>query len=77
MSEKIILKLVQFKIAKLVAEGKTNKSIAIEFHYTLGTVKQYVSKIFEVTGAINRTHLSFMLSEEKIICEIDEKLDKK
>jgi len=45
----------EFNILKLIAEGRSNKEIALALHLTEGTVKGYVSTIFDKLGVDDRT----------------------
>jgi NarL family two-component system response regulator LiaR len=45
----------EFNILKLIAEGRSNKEIALALHLTEGTVKGYVSTIFDKLGVQDRT----------------------
>jgi len=45
----------EFNILKLIAEGRSNKEIALALHLTEGTVKGYVSTIFDKLGVEDRT----------------------
>jgi DNA-binding NarL/FixJ family response regulator len=66
----------EYQIVKLVAMGKSNKEIASELKYTLGTVRQYLSKIFEKTGVRNRTQLAMMIRDNVIGCADQNDLNK-
>jgi DNA-binding NarL/FixJ family response regulator len=45
----------EFNILKLIADGRSNKEIALALHLTEGTVKGYVSTIFDKLGVEDRT----------------------
>lgn len=45
----------EFNILKLIAEGNSNKEIALVLHLTEGTIKGYVSTIFDKLGVEDRT----------------------
>lgn len=45
----------EFNILKLIAEGRSNKEIALALHLTEGTVKGYVSTIFDKLNVEDRT----------------------
>jgi DNA-binding NarL/FixJ family response regulator len=45
----------EFNILQLIAEGKSNKEVALALHLTEGTVKGYVSTIFDKLGVADRT----------------------
>jgi DNA-binding NarL/FixJ family response regulator len=48
------------QVVDMVAEGKANKEIAFSLHLTEGTIKEYIFRIFQKTGANNRTELAVM-----------------
>lgn len=48
----------QVKMARLVAEGMKNKEIAPEIGTTENVVKNYLRKIYDLTGMSNRTELA-------------------
>jgi DNA-binding NarL/FixJ family response regulator len=41
-----------------VAQAKLNKEIAYELNLTVGTIKEYLNRIFRKTRVINRTELA-------------------
>ena len=41
---------------KLASEGCPNKEIAAQLHLTVGSIKEYMNRIFKKLGANNRTH---------------------
>ena len=45
----------EFNILKLIADGRSNKEIALALHLTEGTIKGYVSTIFDKLGVADRT----------------------
>jgi len=45
----------EFSILRLIAEGNSNKEIALALHLTEGTVKGYVSAIFDKLDVADRT----------------------
>lgn len=47
-------------IVALVARGFTNRDIARELHMAYQTVRNRMTRIFDVTGAANRTQLAVM-----------------
>jgi hypothetical protein len=49
------------EVAYLLSRGMTNGDIAEELNLTIGTVKQYVHQILELTGASSRTDLCRMI----------------
>lgn len=53
----------EIQIAKLVAEGLTNKTIARLFHISLQTVKNHVTTIYIKTGTRNRVQLARSIDE--------------
>jgi LuxR family transcriptional regulator, maltose regulon positive regulatory protein len=60
------LNFSEYQIVKLIAMGKSNKEIASELKYSPGTIRQYLSKIFQKTGAKNRTQLALMLRDGEL-----------
>lgn len=52
-------------VLELVAQGLTNKEIAEQLFLSEGTVRNLVSVIMEKLGAKNRTHLSFIVWNER------------
>ena len=42
----------------LVCQGRLNKEIAFQLHLSDGTIKVYMSKIFQKVGVTNRTELA-------------------
>jgi DNA-binding NarL/FixJ family response regulator len=59
-------KLSERKIAvlKLIGQGKTNSEIAEEIHISEGTVKNYVSQIFEQLGVRDRVQAALIAQQE-------------
>ena len=53
----------EFDILRLIAEGKSNKEIALNLHLTEGTVKGYVSTIFDKLGVADRTQAALYAVE--------------
>lgn len=53
----------EFNILQLIAEGKSNKEIALALHLTEGTVKGYVSTIFDKLGVADRTQAALYAVE--------------
>lgn len=51
----------QREVLALVADGRTNREIATELCISEGTVKNYVTRILEVTGAADRTKLAVLV----------------
>jgi len=49
------LKERELNVLQLIAEGRSNKEIALALHLTEGTVKGYVSTIFDKLGVEDRT----------------------
>jgi DNA-binding NarL/FixJ family response regulator len=43
------------EILRLIADGRSNKEIALALHLTEGTIKGYVSTIFDKLGVADRT----------------------
>lgn len=52
------------EIARLIAEGFTNKQIAQSLFITDGTVKNYVSSIYSKTGINDRTNLAIFINSK-------------
>jgi DNA-binding NarL/FixJ family response regulator len=52
----------ELDICRLLAEGATNGEIAARLYLTEGTVKNYVSKIYDKTGIRDRATLAIYLS---------------
>ena len=52
------LTLRQNQLVDLVIQGKLNKEIAYQLHLSEGTIKTYLSAIFEKLGVTNRTELA-------------------
>ncbi len=46
------------QIIQLIQQAKSNKEIAYELSLTVGTVKEYVYRIFRKLGVTNRTELA-------------------
>jgi DNA-binding NarL/FixJ family response regulator len=55
----------ELEVAKLLIEGRSNKSIGEELYLTEGTIKNYVSKILEKLDLTNRTELVVYLQKNK------------
>jgi len=55
----------ELDVAKLVADGKSNKSICEELFLTEGTVKNYVTKILDKLELDNRTELAIYINQIK------------
>ncbi|MFN8380648.1 MAG: response regulator transcription factor [Anaerolineales bacterium] len=53
----------EFDILQLIAEGKSNKEIALALHLTEGTVKGYVSTVFDKLGVADRTQAALYAVE--------------
>ena len=56
----------EFNILQLIAEGKSNKEIALALHLTEGTVKGYVSAIFDKLGVADRTQAALYAVEHRL-----------
>jgi DNA-binding NarL/FixJ family response regulator len=54
------------EVAKLVAQGKSNKDICHILFLTEGTVKNYLSKIFEKLELTNRTELALFVNQTEL-----------
>lgn len=57
----------EFDILQLIATGKSNKEIALALHLTEGTVKGYVSAIFDKLGVADRTQAALYAVEHKLV----------
>jgi DNA-binding NarL/FixJ family response regulator len=60
------LSVQEERIVQLIAEGKSNKEIAAQLDYTEGTVKNYISRIFQKTGCSDRTRLAVFALKRNI-----------
>lgn len=47
-------------IVSLIAQGLTNKEIANQVHLSHQTVRNRITRIFDATGAANRTQLAVL-----------------
>ncbi len=56
----------QREVVSLIADGKTNREIAEALCISEGTVKNYVTRILEVTGASDRTKLAVLLVRQQM-----------
>lgn len=61
-----LLTTSEFNILQLIAEGKSNKEIALALYLTEGTVKGYVSKIFDKLGVADRTQAALYAVEHRL-----------
>ncbi|WP_459478849.1 response regulator transcription factor [Clostridium saccharoperbutylacetonicum] len=61
-----ILTKRELEVAKLVAQGKSNKEICLDLFITEGTVKNYLSKIFEKLELASRTELALLINQTNI-----------
>ena len=61
-----ILTKRELDVAKLVAKGKSNKDICVELFLTEGTVKNYLSKIFEKLELSSRTELALYINQTNL-----------
>ena len=57
----------EFNILQLIAEGKSNKEIALALHLTEGTVKGYVSAIFDKLEVADRTQAALYAVEHGLL----------
>ena len=57
----------EFNILKLIAQGKSNKEIALELHLTEGTVKGYASTVFDKLGVADRTQAALYAVEHGLL----------
>ena len=56
----------ELDVAKLVAKGRSNKDICVILFLTIGTVKNYVTRILEKLELNSRTELAVFISKCKI-----------
>ena len=56
----------EMDVAKLVAQGKSNKDICHILFLTEGTVKNYLTKIFEKLELTSRTELALFINEAEL-----------
>ncbi len=54
------------QLVDLVATGKLNKEIAYELHLSEGTIKTYLSKVFDKLGVTNRTELAVSVVTQRM-----------
>ncbi len=59
----------EIEIMKLVAAGKSNKEIAYELNYSLGTIKNSISKILEKLGFADRIQIAIYSIENGLVQE--------
>jgi DNA-binding NarL/FixJ family response regulator len=57
----------EFTILKLIGEGMSNKEIALALHLTEGTVKGYVSTIFDKLGVDDRTQAALYAVKHGVV----------
>jgi DNA-binding NarL/FixJ family response regulator len=57
----------EFNILQLIATGKSNKEIALALHLTEGTVKGYVSTIFDKLEVADRTQAALYAVEHGLL----------
>lgn len=57
----------EFNILQLIAAGKSNKEIALALHLTEGTVKGYVSTIFDKLEVADRTQAALYAVEHGLL----------
>lgn len=53
------------EVARAITEGLTNAQIAEELFLSLATVKTYVNRLFEKTGATNRVQLALLVERAR------------
>ena len=51
-------------VARLVAEGQTNRQIGRRFNLSEHTVKNYLYRVFEKVGVRNRVELAVLMMNE-------------
>lgn len=54
----------KIEVLKLIGQGKSNSEIAEEIHISEGTVKNYVSQIFEQLGVRDRVQAALIAQQE-------------
>jgi DNA-binding NarL/FixJ family response regulator len=54
------LSLREMQLVDLVCQAKLNKEIAYELQLSVGTVKEYLFRLFKKVGARNRTELAIL-----------------
>lgn len=57
----------EIEVAKLVAQGKSNKEICHILFLTEGTVKNYLTKIFEKLELTSRTELALFINQADLL----------
>jgi two-component system, NarL family, response regulator LiaR len=57
----------EIDILRLIAEGKSNKEIALTVHLTEGTIKGYVSTIFDKLGVADRTQAALYAVKHELV----------
>lgn len=53
----------EMEVAKLVSQGKSNKDICLILFLTEGTIKNYLTKIFEKLELTSRTELALFINQ--------------
>jgi DNA-binding NarL/FixJ family response regulator len=61
----------EIEVLRLLARGKSNKQIAADLFLTEGTVKNYVSRIFDQLGVRNRSE-AIMIAQQQL--ELDQNI---
>lgn len=56
----------EMEVANLVAQGKSNKSICESLYLSEGTVKNYITKIFEKLELSSRTELALFMNQNEV-----------
>ena len=56
----------EIDVARLVAQGKSNKDICNILFLTEGTVKNYLTKIFEKLELTSRTELALFINQSEL-----------
>ena len=54
------LSLRERQLVDLICHGKLNKEIAYELQLSMGTVKEYLFRLFKKVGVRNRTELAIL-----------------
>lgn len=57
----------EMDVARLVAQGKSNKSICESLFLSEGTVKNYITKIFEKLELSSRTELALFMNQNELL----------
>ncbi len=58
MRDRTFLSCRERQLVSLVLQGKRNKEIAFELHLTIGTVKEYMHRLFRKINVSSRVELA-------------------